>query len=87
MLLGCQSQPPHACELAAGLARPRQIETKGYAGDVDRDISTLEELGAKWEADLHPDQKVYMLIIRAYVLPQLLVVTRERKEAARPYCT
>ena len=53
-----------------------------YAGDVDRDVSTLEELGAKWEADLHPDQKVYMLIIRAYVLPQLLAVTRERKEAA-----
>ena len=49
---------------------------------MDRDISTLEELGAKWEADLHPDQKVYMLVIRAYVLPQLLAVTRERKEAA-----
>ena len=61
-----------------------QIQKGGivYAGDVDRDISTLEELGAKWEADLHPDQKVYMLIIRAYVLPQLLLVTRERKEDA-----
>ena len=53
-----------------------QIQKGGivYAGDVERDISTLEELGAKWEADLHLDQKVYMLIIRAYVLPQLLVV-------------
>ena len=26
-----------------------------YASDVDRDISNLQELGAKWEAGLHPD--------------------------------
>jgi hypothetical protein len=61
-----------------------QIQKGGlvYAGDVNRDISNLDEIGARWEADLHPDQKVHMLIIRTYVLPQLLLKTKERKQVA-----
>lgn len=51
--------------------------------DVDRDISNLQELGAKWEADLHPDQKIlYSLALRTIVLPQLLLFTRKRMEKA-----
>jgi hypothetical protein len=61
-----------------------QIQKGGivYASDVDRDISNLQELGAKWEADLHPDQKVYGLALRTTVLPQLLLLTKKRKEEA-----
>lgn len=61
-----------------------QIQKGGvvYAGDVDRNISNIEELGAKWEADLPEDQKIYLLVLRTTVLPQLLVRTKKRKEAA-----
>ena len=61
-----------------------QIQKGGiiYASDVDRDISNLQELGAKWEADLHPDQKVYLLALRTTVLPQLLLLTKKKKEEA-----
>jgi hypothetical protein len=61
-----------------------QIQKGGivYASDVGRDISNLQELGAKWEADLHPDQKVYLLVLRTTVLPQLLLLTRKKKEEA-----
>jgi hypothetical protein len=44
--------------------RPRtQIQKEGivYAADVDREISSLKELGAPWEANLPADQKVYLL--------------------------
>jgi hypothetical protein len=53
-----------------------------YASDVNRDISNLQKLGVKWEADLHPDQKVYLLVLRTTVLPQLLLLTKKRKEEA-----
>jgi hypothetical protein len=61
-----------------------QIQKGGivYASDVDRDISNLQELGAKWEADLHPDQKIYLLALRSTVLPQVLLLTKKRKEEA-----
>jgi hypothetical protein len=61
-----------------------QIQKGGivYAKDVDRDISNLQELGAKWEADLHPDQKVYLLALRTMVIPQIILVTKKRKEIA-----
>jgi hypothetical protein len=61
-----------------------QIQKGGiiYASDVDRDISNLQELGAKWETDLHPDQKVYLLMLRTTVLPQLLLLTKKKKEEA-----
>ena len=65
--------------------RPRtQIQKGGivYAADVDREISGLEELGARWEANLPADQKVYLLILRSTVLPQLLLKTKELKEVA-----
>ena len=54
-----------------------------YASDVvGRDISNLQELGAKWEANLHSDQKVYLLVLRTTVLPQLLLLTKKKKEEA-----
>ena len=61
-----------------------QIQKGGivYAADVDREISSLEELGARWEANLPADQKVYLLILRSTVLPQLLLKTKELKEVA-----
>jgi hypothetical protein len=48
------------------------------------DISTLDsgELGARWDADLHRDQKVHMPILRTYVPPQLLLKIKKRKQAA-----
>ena len=51
-----------------------QIQKGGivYAVDVDREISNLQELGAKWEAHLPSDQKVYLLVLRSTVLPQLI---------------
>ena len=49
---------------------------------MDCNISNLQELGAKWEADLHPDQKVYLLALRTTVLLQLLLLTKKRKEEA-----
>ena len=52
-----------------------------YTSDVvSRDISNLQELGAKWEANLHSDQKVYLLALRTTVLPQLLLLTKKKKE-------
>ena len=62
--------------------RPRtQIQKGGivYAADVDWEISNLEELSARWEANLPADQKVYL---RSTVLPQLLLKTKELKEVA-----
>jgi len=32
-----------------------QIQKGVYASDIDREISNLQELGAKWEAGLPPD--------------------------------
>ena len=49
---------------------------------MDWDISNLQELGAKWEANLYPDQKVYLLVLRTTVLPQLLLLTKKKKEEA-----
>ena len=49
---------------------------------MDRDISNLQELDAKWEAGLHPDQKIYLLALRSTVLPQVLLLTKKRKEEA-----
>jgi hypothetical protein len=48
----------------------------------DHDISNLRELGAKREADLHLDQKVYQLALRTTVRPQRLLLTRKRKDEA-----
>ena len=61
-----------------------QIQKGGivYASDINRDISNLQELGAKWETDLHSDQKVYLLMLRTTVLPQLLLLTKKKKEEA-----
>ena len=61
-----------------------QIQKGGivYASDVDRDISNLQELGVKWETDLHSDQKVYLLTLRTTVLLQLLLLTKKKKEEA-----
>ena len=53
-----------------------------YVSNIDRDISNLQELGAKWEVNLHPDQKVYLLALKTTVLPQLLLLTKKRKEEA-----
>jgi hypothetical protein len=47
---------------------------------VDRDISNLQELGAKWEINLYSDQKVYLLVLKTTVLPQLLLLTKKKKE-------
>src|SRR5438046_7726658 len=60
-----------------------QIQKGGivYASDVvGRDILNLQELGVKWEANLHPDQKIYLLVLRPTVLPQLLLLTKKKKE-------
>ena len=65
--------------------RPRsQIQKDGvvYASDIDREISNLQELNAKWEADLPTDQKVYLLVLRSMVLLQLLLKTKGLKETA-----
>jgi hypothetical protein len=46
--------------------RPRtQIQKGGivYAADIDREIFSLEEIGAQWESYLLADQKVYRLIL------------------------
>jgi hypothetical protein len=51
-----------------------------YTSDVDKDISNLQKLGAKWETDLHPNQKVYLLVLRTTILPQLLLLTKKKKE-------
>ena len=65
--------------------RPRSQVQKGgvvYAADVDRDISCLEELIASWESNLNRDQIVYLLCLRSFILPQLILRTKKRKEAA-----
>ena len=66
--------------------KPSQVQIqKGgvvYASDIDREISNLQELNAKWEADLPTDQKVYLLVLRSMVLPQLLLKTKGLKETA-----
>jgi len=62
-----------------------QIQKGGviYAADVPRDISRLEELMARTESNsLDADQKLYLLILRTTVLPQLLLKTKKKKEAA-----
>jgi len=61
-----------------------QVQKGGivYAEDVDREISNLHDLGAKWETQLPPDQKVYLLVLRSTVLPQLILKTKSRKQAA-----
>ena len=42
-----------------------QVQKSGiiHASDVDRDISNLQELSAKWEVDFNRDQKIYLLIL------------------------
>ena len=65
--------------------RPRtQIQKGGvvYAADISREISTGQELTVRWEAGLSTDQKVYLLVLRSMVLPQLLLQTKDRKELA-----
>ena len=65
--------------------RPRTQVQKGgvvYAADIDREISMGQELTVKWETNLTTDQKVYLLILRSMVLPQLLLHTKDRKELA-----
>ena len=65
--------------------RPRSQIQKGgvvYASDIDWEISNLQELNAKWEADLPTDQKVYLLVLRSMVLLQLLLKTKGLKETA-----
>jgi hypothetical protein len=61
-----------------------QIQKGGivYAGDVNRDISNIDELCAKWETNLPTDEKVYLLVLRTTVLPQLLLRTKERRQVA-----
>ena len=69
--------------------RPRiQIQKGGivYAANVDWEISSLEELGARWEANLPADQKVYLLILRSTVLPQLLLKTKELADRSAINC-
>ena len=53
-----------------------------YAADVTREVSGLQELNARWEIDLPPDQKVYLLVLRSMVLPQLLLRTKGLRELA-----
>ena len=53
-----------------------------YAADVSWEISGLQELNARWEIDLPPDQKVYLLVLRSMVLPQLLLKTKGLRELA-----
>jgi len=65
--------------------RPRtQIQKGGvvYAADVSREISGLQKLNAQWKIDLPPDQKVYLLVLRSMVLPQLLLKTKGLRELA-----
>jgi hypothetical protein len=65
--------------------RPRTQVQKGgvvYAADIDREISTGQELTVKWETNLTTDQKVYLLVLRSMVLPQLLLHTKDRRELA-----
>lgn len=61
-----------------------QVQKGGivYAGDINRDISNIDELCAKWETDLPTDEKVYLLVLRTTVLPQLLLQTKERRQIA-----
>src|SRR3981189_518216 len=65
--------------------QPRSQIQKGgvvYTADVDRDISCLQELIATWETNLNRDQMLYLLCLRSLVLPQLILQTKRRKEAA-----
>jgi hypothetical protein len=50
--------------------------------DVNQKISSLQELNAKWEIDLPPDQMVYLLVLRSMVLPQLFLGTKGLRELA-----
>jgi hypothetical protein len=65
--------------------RPRTHVQKGgvvYAADIDCEISTGQELTVKWKTNLTTDQKVYLLVLRSMVLPQLLLRTKDSKELA-----
>ena len=53
-----------------------------YTADISWEISTGQELTVRWEAGLSMDQKVYLLVLRSMVLPQLLLRTKDRKELA-----
>ena len=60
--------------------RPRiQVQKGGvvYSADIDRKISTGQELIVKWETNLTTDQKVYLLVLQSTVLPQLLLRTKK----------
>jgi hypothetical protein len=50
-----------------------------YAEDVIRDISMMDEIVAKWESNLDPDQKLFLLIMRTTILPQLILKTKAVK--------
>ena len=53
-----------------------------HVADVTWEISSLQEFNVKWEIDLPPDQKVYLLVLRSMVLPQLLLRTKGLQELA-----
>ena len=42
----------------------------------------MEEAMARSESNLDADQKLYLLILRTSILPQLLLRTKKKKEAA-----
>jgi hypothetical protein len=58
-----------------------------YAEDVTRDISMMDEIVAKWEFNLNPNQKLFLLIMRTTILPQLILKTKAVKEAANRTAT
>lgn len=59
-----------------------QIQKGGvvYAGDIDRDITTLKN--PTFEANLSTDQRIYLLALRSTVLPQLILRTKALREVA-----
>ena len=58
-----------------------------YAEDVTRDISMMDERAANWESNLDPDQKLFRLIMRTTILPQLILKTKTVKEAVNRTAT
>jgi hypothetical protein len=57
-------------------------EKEAAAIKAEKAAQKEEELSAKWEADLHPDQKIYLSSYRTTVLPWVLFLTRKRMEEA-----
>jgi len=70
--------------------RQSQVQKGGivYTRDVDHDIAGAADRILAWQPEnLDEDQKLYRLKLSYYVLPQLIVRTRARREAANRTAT